>query len=146
MRFWSNEKLSDQDFRQINFELVIFQWTVISFPPGEVHPIGLGGERFFDHPVIMCCFFVHDYHGVYTGWSKKCSPPGPIGCTSPGGKLMTIHWNITNSKFICRKSWSESLSLLQNRIFCKKGISMGGIGICAYWQHLPLDSPSLWDN
>ena len=27
----------------MNFELVIFQWTVISFSPGEVHPIGLGG-------------------------------------------------------------------------------------------------------
>ena len=51
MQFLSIERLSDQDFRQMNFELVIFQWTVISFSPGEVHPIGLGGERFFDHPV-----------------------------------------------------------------------------------------------
>ena len=39
-------------FRQINFELVIFQWTVISFSPGEVHPIGVRGERFLDHPVV----------------------------------------------------------------------------------------------
>ena len=52
MRFWSNEKLSDQDVWQINFEWVIFQWTIISFPPGEEHPIGLVGGHFFDHPVV----------------------------------------------------------------------------------------------
>ena len=91
----------------------------------------------------VCSFF---FETPCTGWSKKRSPHKPIGCTSPWEKLMTAHWNITNSKFICRKSWSESLSLVQNRIFCKKSVSMGGIGICTYWQHLPLDSPSLWDN
>ena len=52
MQLWRNERLSDQDFRQINFELVIFQRTVISFSLGEVHPIGLGGGRFFDRPVF----------------------------------------------------------------------------------------------
>ena len=89
---------------------------------------------------------VNNVTGILTGCSKKRSPPRPTGCTSPGEKLMTFHWNITHSKFICQKSWSESFSMLQNRIFCKKGVSMGEIGICAYWQHLPLDSPSLWDK
>ena len=88
-------------------------------------------------------FSCEQYH---TGWSKKRSPLTPIGRTSPGEKLMTVHWNITNSKFICRKSWSESLSLLQNRVFCKTCIGMEGIGICTFWKHLPTDSSSLWEN
>ena len=51
----------------------MFQWTVISFSPGEVHPIGLWGKLFLDHPV-----YITGYSGQGPKWELSITLVLPL--------------------------------------------------------------------